>query len=121
MNKYLLSAIAVLGIGCLSGASAQEVQVNPQNRTIEIAATSSIQVTADRVTITAGYRDYGPTHDAAFAENARVAAQILKAWTDAGLAQGEISTNALTSRFVPENELRDLSPEDRKQMRYEVN
>jgi hypothetical protein len=74
--------------------------VNQQNRTIEIAATSSIQVTADRVTITAGYRDYGPTHGAVFAENARVAAQILKAWTDAGLAQGEISTNARTSRFV---------------------
>jgi uncharacterized protein len=121
MNGYLLSAIAVLGLGCLSSASAQTVQVNQQNRTIEIAATSSIQVTADRVIITAGYRNYGPTHDAAFAQNARVAAQILKAWTDAGLVQKEIATNALTSRLMSENELRDLSPEDRKQMQYEVN
>jgi uncharacterized protein len=121
MNRYLLSAIAVLGLGCLYSASAQTVQVNQQNRTIEIAATSSIQVTADRVTITAGYRNYGPTHDAAFAENARVAAQILKAWTDAGLVQKEIATNALTSRLLSENELRDSSPEDRKQTQYEVN
>src|SRR5580658_6693815 len=87
MNKNLFAALAILAIGCLASASAQTVQVNQQNRTIEIAATSSIQVTADRVTISAGYHNYGPTHDAAFAENARVAAHILKALTDAGIAQ----------------------------------
>jgi uncharacterized protein YggE len=121
VNKNLFVALAILAIGCLTSASAQTVQVNQQNRTIEIAATSSIRVTADRVTITAGYHNYGPTHDAAFAKNSRIAAQILKAWKDAGLAEKEISTNELASRLVPENELRDLSPEDRKQMQYEVN
>ena len=121
MNKRLLAVSAILAIGCHSSVSAQTVQVNQQNRTIEIAATSSIQVTADRVTITAGYHNYGPTHDAAFAENARIAAQILKAWKHAGLSEKEISTNAFTSRSVPENELGDLSPQDRKQMQYEVN
>jgi uncharacterized protein len=120
MNKILLAASAILAIGCLTSVSAQTVQVNQQNRTIEIAATSSIQVTAARVTITAGYHNYGPTHDAAFAENARIAAHILKAWTDAGLAQKEIVTNTLTSRLVSENELRDLPLADRKQMQYEV-
>src|SRR5580658_7152624 len=102
MNKNLFAALAILAIGCLASASAQTVQVNQQNRTIEIAATSSIQVTADRVTISAGYHNYGPTHDAAFAENARIAAHILKALTDAGIAQREIVTNTLTSRLVSE-------------------
>jgi uncharacterized protein YggE len=120
MNKYLLSALAIVGIGCLTSATAQTVPVNQQNRTIEIAATSSIQVTADRVTITAGYRNYGPTHDAAFAENAKIAARILKAWRDAGLSEIEIATSALTSRLMSENELRDLPPTGRKQMQYEV-
>lgn len=101
-------------------ARAQTVQVNQQNRTIEIAATASIQITADRVTLTAGYRNYGPTHEAAFAENARIAAQILKAWTDAGLSQKDIATNALSSRLTSEVELRDMSPEERKQKEYEV-
>ena len=107
-------------LACPAIAKAQTVQVNPQNRTIEVAATASIQITADRVTITAGYRNYGPTHDAAFAENARIAVQILKAWADAGLSQKEIATNALSSRLTSELELRDMSPEERKQKEYEV-
>jgi hypothetical protein len=107
-------------LACPAMATAQTVQVNQQNRTIEIAATSSIQVTADFVTITLGYHNYGPTHDAAFADNARIAAQILKAWTGAGLSQKEIATSALTSRFTSEIELRGMSPDDRKQKVYEV-
>jgi uncharacterized protein len=120
MNKFILSALATLGFGCCFCASAQTVQVNQQNRTIEIATTSAIEVTADRVTITAGYHNYGPTHDAAFADNARVAAKILKAWTDAGLPEKEIVTNALSSRLIPDNELRNLTPEERKDKQYEV-
>jgi uncharacterized protein len=72
------------------------------------------------VTITAGYRNCGPTHDAAFAENARIAAQILKAWTAAGVSQKDIATSALSSRRTSEMELRDMSPEERKQKEYEV-
>jgi uncharacterized protein YggE len=44
-------------LACPAVAKAQTVQVNQQNRTIEVAATASIQITADRVTITAGYRN----------------------------------------------------------------
>jgi uncharacterized protein len=120
MNKSFLAVSAILAIGCLSTSPAQTVQVNQQNRTIEIATTSSIHVTADQVTITAGYRNYGPTHDAAFAENAKIAAQILKAWKDAGLSEKEIATNALSSRITSESELRDLPPADRKQKEFEV-
>ncbi len=120
MNKNLLPALAILAIGCFASASAQTVQVNQQNRTIEIAAASSIQVTADRVTIIAGYRNYGPTHDAAFAENAKIAAQILKAWKGAGLSEREIATNALRSRLISGNELRELPAEDRAQMQFEI-
>jgi uncharacterized protein YggE len=110
----------VVLLACPAIGRAQTVQVNQENRTIEIAATASIEISADRVTITAGYRNYGPTHDAAFAENARIAAQILKAWTDAGLPQKDIATNALSSRLTSDIELRDMSPEERKQKEYEV-
>jgi uncharacterized protein YggE len=120
MNKNMFAASAILAIGCLSSASAQTVQVDQQNRTIEIAATSSVHVTADRVTITVGYRNYGPTHDAAFADNSKTAAQILKAWKDAGLSEKEIATNALTSRITSESELRDLPSADRKLKEFAV-
>lgn len=50
----------------------------------------------------------------------RIAAQVRKAWTEAGLSQKEIATNALTSRLMPDRELRDMSPAERKQKEYEV-
>jgi uncharacterized protein len=105
---------------CPLSSHAQSVQVNQQNRTIEIAADSSIRVMADRVTVTAGYHNYGPTHEAAYAENAQIAAQILKAWKDAGVAQKDISTSALSSHATSEDDLKDMSPSERKQKQYEV-
>ena len=39
---------------------AQTVEVNQQNRTIEMTAQSSIQVNADLVSIKVGYHNWGP-------------------------------------------------------------
>jgi uncharacterized protein YggE len=54
MNLCNCAASMVVMLFCSMASKAQSVQVNQQNRTIEIAANSSIEVTADRVTITAG-------------------------------------------------------------------
>jgi uncharacterized protein len=118
--KIQQCATAALIFLCAGITQAQTVQVNLQNRTIEIAASSSIEVEADLVTIAVGYQNYGPTHDAAYAENARIAAQILRAWADAGLPQESISTNALNSHVTSEEDLKDMSPSDRKTKQYEV-
>jgi uncharacterized protein YggE len=111
---------AVLFFLSAATMQAQTVQVNLQNRTIEIAANSSIEVESDLVTITIGYHNYGPTHEVAYTENARTSAQILKAWTDAGFPQKSVSTNALNSHLTSEEDLKDMSPPDRKSRQYEV-
>lgn len=103
-----------------SSAHTQSVKVDTQNRMIEIVAESSITVTADRVAITVGYRNYGPTHDEAFAENARVAARIFQDWKDAGVPEQAISTQDLTSKLTPEDEMRQLMPAERKEKKYQV-
>lgn len=99
---------------------AQTVEVNQQNRTIEMTAQSSIQVNADLVSIKVGYHNWGPTHDAAYDENMRVAEQILKAWTDAGVSQEEISTQELSSNALSDDDLKDAPPTERKQRQYEA-
>lgn len=119
MRPYQCS-LAVILLVCPIVSKAQSVQVNQQNRTIEIAASSSIEVTADRVTVSAGYHNFGATHDTAYAENARIAAKILKAWEDAGIARKDISTNLLASHQTSADDLKDMSPSDRKQHQYEV-
>ena len=116
--KYITVMLTGLLFSAVSGA--QTVKVDQQNRTIEISAESSIQVVADRVTITVGYRNYGPTHDEAFADNSRIADRILKSWKDAGVVEKDISTNTLTSRATSESEWKELTPAERKQRQYEV-
>ena len=121
MNAYKF-VVLFFFLSCFSMASeAQSVQVNQRNRTIEISASSSIEVTADRVTIVVGYHNYGPTHEAAFDQNSRVAAQILKAWKDAGVPEKKIATNSLTSHLTSEDDLKDMTPAERKEKQYEVN
>lgn len=121
MTRFQVAGALLAVLACSTAANAQSVQVNQQNRTIEIAANSSIEVTADRVTITVGYHNYGPTHDGTFAANARIAAQILKAWKDAGVPDKEIATNALTSHLTTEDDLRNMTPAERKEKQYEAN
>jgi uncharacterized protein len=99
---------------------AQTVEVNQQNRTIELTTTSSIDLTADLVSIEVGYHNWGPTHDAAYDENTRVAEAILKAWTDAGVSQKEISTQELSSNAVSDQDLKEIPPAERKEKQYEA-
>ena len=121
MNAYKFVVLFFFLSCCSMASEAQSVQVNQQNRTIEIAASSSIEVTADRVTIVLGYHNYGPTHEAAFDQNSRVAAQILKAWKDAGVPEKKIATNSLISHLTSEDDLKDMTPAERKEKQYEVN
>jgi len=61
MSRLPIASVILAVLVCSSVGKAQSVQVSPQNRTIEIAANSSIEVTADQVTITVGYHNYGST------------------------------------------------------------
>jgi uncharacterized protein YggE len=116
--QFLTLTMGLLSLSTI--ANAQTVKVDQQNRTIEISAESSIQVVADRVTITVGYRNYGPTHDEAFADNSRVADRILKSWKSAGIVEKNISTNNLSSGATSESQWKELAPAERKHRQYEV-
>jgi uncharacterized protein YggE len=105
----------------LAGATAaQTVEVNQQNRTIDLTTQSSIEVEADLVSITVGYHNWGPTHDAAYRENMRFADQVLKAWTDAGIPQKDISTQDLSSNPVSATDLNAMTANERKERQYEA-
>jgi len=102
------------------GAGAQVVTVDQHNRTIELTIQSSVEVQADLVSITVGYHNWGPTHDAAYQDNMRVADQVLKAWTASGVPRNEISTQELTTNPVSDSDLQSYSVADRKGRRYEA-
>lgn len=113
-------AILIVFAASALATKAQTVEVNQQNRTIELTTTASVDLDADLVSIEVGYHNWGPTHDAAYDENMRVAAGILKAWTDAGVPQKEISTQELSSNAVSEQDLKDVPSSERKEKQYEA-
>ena len=105
----------------VSGAvHAQTVQVNPQNRTIELSTESTIEVQADIVRVVVGYHNYAPTHDAAYEENIQASSKILKAWTDVGIPENVISTDSISLRAVSDDELKIFPLGERKQKQFEA-
>lgn len=120
MNKLIWALVALLCLVGADAAVAQQVQVSRENRTIELTADSSVEVLADAVSITVGYHNYGPTNDAAYAENMRIADQILKSWIDAGVPENQISTHSLSMERVSDSDLKETDAADRKQRQFEA-
>jgi uncharacterized protein len=77
-------------------ASAQDIQVNRQNKTIAVTADESVTADAEVAVLAIGYHNYGPTQDAAFHENVRAAELITKAMLDAKIPEANIETDKLT-------------------------
>lgn len=120
MHRFLLVSVFFSVLVSPRLAFAQEVQVNRENRTIELQTESSIEVQADLVTITVGYHNFGPTNDVAYADNVRVADQILKAWTSVGVPEDQISTHSLSLSRVSDSDLREMDAADRKEKQFEA-
>jgi len=101
-------------------ASAQVVTVDQQHRTIELTVQGSVDVQADLVSITVGYHNWGASHDAAYQDNMRVADQVWKAWSSAGVPRDLISTKELNTNSVSDDDLKSYAPADRKQRQFEA-
>ena len=91
--KHFFFSIAILASTCL--LSAQEIQVNRQNKTIAVTAEDSVTADAEIAVLAIGYHNYAPTQDAAFRENVRVAEQITKTLLNAKVPKANIETEKL--------------------------
>jgi uncharacterized protein YggE len=118
LSRYLALVASVCVLSSITNA--QTVEVNQQNRTIEISAECSTEIKADRVIISVGYRNFGSTHDEAFADNARISARILKSWKDAGVTEKTVSTDELSSQATAKGYLSEWPEADRKGKQFEV-
>jgi uncharacterized protein len=81
---------------CAWTASAQDIQINRQNKTIAVTADESVTADAEVAVLAIGFHNYGATQDAAFRENVRTAQQITKAMLDAKIPEANIETEKLT-------------------------
>jgi uncharacterized protein YggE len=84
----------------------QAIEINRQNRTIEIVVTESVRVAPDLANVTLGCLAYGQTHDAAYQANLAIADKVIKALLGAGVSKDQIESESL--------QLSETNPEDTK-------
>ncbi len=75
--------------------SAQTVEVNRQNRTVEVVVTETVRVEADVANVTVGCVSYGETHDQAYQANLATADKVIKALLATGLSKAQIESGSL--------------------------
>jgi uncharacterized protein YggE len=95
-------------------ASAQDIQVNRQNKTIAVTADESVTADAEVAVLAIGYHNYASSQDAAFHENVRAAELITKAMLDAKIPEANIETDKLTLGAVGAGEIDEKWTEQMK-------
>lgn len=96
MRSCLISSVLLAAL--LSGSPrsfSQSIEVNRQNRTVEVTVTETVRAEADQAKVTFGCLSYGETHDRAYQANLETAAKVIKAILGAGISKDQIESDAL--------------------------
>lgn len=89
MNRILVAAAIAL---IVTAVSAQQIQVNKDNRTIAVTASENATADADTAIVHIGLQVFGPDEKAAYATGSRVSNAIAKALADAGVEKKSIES-----------------------------
>ncbi len=119
--KLRLSAPVVFAL-CMVGtvASAQQIQVSKDNRTIAITTSDTAKADADTAVVHIGFSSYAPDAQSAYAAGSSTSSTIVRALTDAGITKDSIQSEAQSVGEVEAFQTQNFSPEERKQRRYRV-
>jgi len=119
-NRISLGLIAAAVLFVPSCAFSQTVEVNRQNRTIEVMVTETVRVDADLANIVVGCITYGQTHDQAYQTNLAVAEKVTNALVSSGLSKDQIESNTIELAETNAAEFADPSPAIRKARQFKA-
>lgn len=118
MKNSLLFLFLLISLS--SWASAQEIQVNRQNKTIAVTAQESVEVSAEIAVIEVGYYNFAATKDAAYDENVKTANTISNALLNSGIPKEAIETQKLQLEHVEPGEKYAANAEFVRQHQFEA-
>jgi uncharacterized protein len=119
MNTCFRVVILLLCAGCFTPAFAQDVAVNPQNRTVSVSISDTIQADPEVAVVSIGYKNFGPTREAAYAQNTDMAKKIIAALTSAGVKAEDIETDNATLNRVDDSD-KGWTDDQKKERQYEA-
>ncbi len=96
MRSWLISGVLFAALLPVSPrALSQSIEVNRQNRTVEVTVTETVRAEPDQAKVTVGCLSYGETHDKAYQANLETANKVIKAILVAGISKDQIESDAL--------------------------
>jgi hypothetical protein len=100
--------------------SAQQIQINKDNRTIAITATDTASAMADTATVHIGFVAYAADAEAAYAAGSKTSNAIMGALTAKGIAKTDIQSESQSVAETQQYELDKLPPAEQAQRRFQV-
>jgi hypothetical protein len=94
-------------------ASAQQVQVNKENRTILVSAMGKVSAAADAATVHIGYQIYGPDSATAYARGSKTSNEISSALIQAGVPKDAMESETQSIAEVQPFELNNVPAAER--------
>lgn len=108
MRMKLGIAIAILF--CVTSATfSQQVQVNRQNRTVDVTVTAKVSAIANLAEVTISCDSHAQTIDQAYQLNLGKADKVVKAMLDAGVPKGDIFSVAFQTDEIDTSEAKTKS------------
>jgi uncharacterized protein YggE len=102
MKPLLLAALLTLAT---VSTSAQNIQINKENKTIAISASADVAAVADIAVVTVGFHTYGKAQDATYADATQISNTIISTLTAAGIpAEAIQSASQRLTSVDPGNE-----------------
>jgi uncharacterized protein YggE len=92
MKTHLLAA-SLFATVVLNMASAQQIQINKENKTIAINTSSEASAFADIAVVSVGFNTYGKDQDSTYADATRISNTIIDALTTATVPKDAIQSN----------------------------
>jgi len=83
-----MTCVALLTIA----ASAQQIQINKENKTIAITTSDQAEALADTAVVTVGFHSFGKDQDSTYADATRTSNAIMTALTGAGVPKTSIES-----------------------------
>jgi uncharacterized protein len=93
--RTLLAAVVGLYFLFVPSSFCQTNEISRQNRSVEVVSSETIKVDPDIAEVTLGCVTYGETHDQAYQANLKIADQVIKALTEAGISKEQIEGSTI--------------------------
>ncbi|MHB1674996.1 MAG: SIMPL domain-containing protein [Acidobacteriaceae bacterium] len=116
-RTWMVVAVCVLFVATVS---AQQIQINKDNRTIAITATDTASAMADTATVHVGFVAYAADAQAAYAEGSKTSNAIIGALTVKGIVKTDIQSESQSVAETQPYELDKLPPAEQAQRRFQV-